>query len=128
MTGLRKWRKIAENFILFFIAWEVAVTIVSLALLMFVTVRGGTPSPDSLISVLGTLGFYGVLIWAIRDVQGEDAADPWSEWRPQRKRPRAVFPCVAYPSPCGAGVPPAPRIAGGTPAPQEKEPCDREPL
>jgi len=76
MTGLRKWRKIAESFILFFIAWEVAVTIVGLALLIFVTARGGTPSPNSLISVLGTLGFYGVLIWAIRDAQGRRRRRP----------------------------------------------------
>jgi hypothetical protein len=76
MTGLRKWRKIAKSFILFFFAWEVAATLASLALLMFVTVRGGAPSPDSLISVLGTLGLYGVVIWAIWDAR----------WR-RRRRP-----------------------------------------
>jgi len=76
MTGLQMWREIAKNFILFFIAWEVAVTIVSLALLIFVTVRGGSPSLNILISVLGTLGFYGVLIWAIRDARGRSHRRP----------------------------------------------------
>jgi hypothetical protein len=76
MTGLRMWRKIAKSFILFFVAWEVIATIVSLALLIFVAVRGVAPSPDSLISVFGTLGLYGVVIWAIRDARGRRCRRP----------------------------------------------------
>ncbi|SIO67739.1 hypothetical protein SAMN05444166_8435 [Singulisphaera sp. GP187] len=69
MTTLRKWRSLAKTFILFFVAWEVVATIVSLALLIIIAVRGGAPSPDRLISVFGTLGLFGVVIWAIRDAR-----------------------------------------------------------
>lgn len=69
MTGLRKWRKISKSLVLCFFAWDVAATIVSLALLIFITIRGGSPSPDALISVFGTLGIYGIVIWAVRDAQ-----------------------------------------------------------
>jgi hypothetical protein len=57
MTGLRPCRKIAKRLIIFSFAWEVAVTIEGLVLLIHVTVHGsGAPSPDSLITVVGTLG------------------------------------------------------------------------
>jgi len=69
MTGLRRWRKIAKSLIFVSFAWEIAATIVSLVLLILVTVRGGAPSLDSLISVVGTLGLYGVVIWAIGDAR-----------------------------------------------------------
>ncbi len=69
MTGLRKWRMIAKSFVTISIACDAAVAIVSLVLIILVMVQGGTPSPDSLISVVGALGFYGVVIWAIRDAR-----------------------------------------------------------
>lgn len=76
MTGLRKWRKIAKAFILFFVAWEVIAAIVSLAILIFVAFQGGAPSPERLISVFGTLGLCGVVIWAIRDARGRGGRRP----------------------------------------------------
>jgi hypothetical protein len=38
-------------------------------MLTFVMVRGGVPTPGSLISVLGTFGLYGVVILAIWDAR-----------------------------------------------------------
>jgi hypothetical protein len=77
MTGLRRWRKIAKRLIIFCFAWEVVATIVSLVLLMLVTVQGGgAPSPDHLITVVGTLGLYGVVIWAIWDARRRRRRQP----------------------------------------------------
>jgi hypothetical protein len=84
MTGLRRWRKIAKILIIFSFAEEIAVTVVSLVLFILVAVQGGgAPSPDSLISVVGTLGFYGIVIWAIRDAR-----------RRRRRRPLKVVATV----------------------------------
>jgi hypothetical protein len=77
MTGLRQWRKIAKSLIIFSFACEAVVAIVSLMLLILIMIQGGAPSPDSLIYVVGTLGLYGVVIWAIWDAQ-----------RRRRRRPR----------------------------------------
>jgi hypothetical protein len=71
MTGLRRWRKVAKGLIIFSFTWEAAVTIVSLALLILLVVQGGgVPSSDLLIPVVGTLGIFGVVIWAIWDTRG----------------------------------------------------------
>jgi hypothetical protein len=77
MTGLRRWRKIANMLIIFSFAEEIAVTIVSLVLFILVAVQGGgAPSPDDLEPVVGTLGICGVVIWAI-----------WDARRRRRRRP-----------------------------------------
>jgi hypothetical protein len=77
MTGLRTWRKIAKSLIIFFFAWEIAATIVSLALLILVTVQGGgASSPDRLISVVGAFGLYGVVTWAIWDARSRRRRRP----------------------------------------------------
>jgi hypothetical protein len=76
MTGLRWWRKIAKRLIIFCFAWDVAATIVGLVLLILVTVQGGAPSPDNLITVVGTLGLYGVLIWAVWDARERRRRQP----------------------------------------------------
>lgn len=65
MTNLRKWRTFAKDLIVLAFAWEVVATIVSLAFLIYVTVQGGALSPERLISVVGALGLYGVVICAI---------------------------------------------------------------
>lgn len=70
MSMLRTWRKIARRLIIFCIAWEVAVNIVGIVLVILVTIQGGgAPSPDRLISIVGTLGLYGIVIWAIGDAR-----------------------------------------------------------
>ena len=66
MTSLRKWRTFGKELILLAFAWEVVATIASLAFLIYVTVQGGPLSADRLISVVGALGLYGVVICAIR--------------------------------------------------------------
>jgi len=71
MSGLRRWRRIAKGFIIFSVTWEAAVALVSLALFMFLAFRdGAAPSPDGLMPVIGTLGFSGIVILAIRDARG----------------------------------------------------------
>lgn len=70
MTGMRTWRKIVKSSVLLFFGWEIATTLVGLAVLILVAIRGGTPSTESLISIAGTFGLYGFVIWAIRDARG----------------------------------------------------------
>jgi hypothetical protein len=70
MTGLRTWQKIARSLVIAWFVCEVAATIGSLVLLVLVMVQGdGGPSLDRLISIIGTLGLYGVVIWAIWDAR-----------------------------------------------------------
>jgi Flp pilus assembly protein TadB len=64
MTGLRRWQRIGKGLIILSLTWEAAATIVSLVLLVVVAVQGGVVSSDRLISVVGTLGICGVVIWA----------------------------------------------------------------
>jgi hypothetical protein len=71
------WRKIAKRLIIFFFAWEVAAAIVSLVLLIFVTVQvGDAPSPESLESIVGTLGLSVVVIWSIWDARRRRRRQP----------------------------------------------------
>jgi len=70
MTGLRRWQRIARCLIIFSLTWEAAVTIVSLVVLILVAVQGGpAASSDRLLSVAGTFGVSGVVIWAIWDAR-----------------------------------------------------------
>lgn len=69
MTWLRTWRRFAKSLIVFFLAWDVAAAVIGLAVLVFILIQGGAPSPDHMISVLGTLGVYGIIIWAVWDAR-----------------------------------------------------------
>jgi hypothetical protein len=69
MTSMRAWRKIVKSSVLLLFGWEIATTLVGLAVLILIAIRGGTPPTDSLISIVGAIGFYGVLIWAIRNAR-----------------------------------------------------------
>lgn len=69
MTGMKTWRKIVKSSVLLFFGWEIATTLVGLVVLILVAIRGGTPSTEGLVSIAGTVGLYGVVIWAIRDAR-----------------------------------------------------------
>ncbi|WP_422928136.1 hypothetical protein [Singulisphaera sp. PoT] len=76
MTGMRTWQTIAKNSVLLFFGWEVATTLVGLVVLILVATLDGTPSTQSLISVVGTLVLYGVVIWAVRDARRRSRLNP----------------------------------------------------
>jgi hypothetical protein len=69
MTSMRVWRKIVKGSVLLCVGGEIATTLVGLAVLILIVIRGGTPATDSLISIAGAIGVYGVLIWAIRNAR-----------------------------------------------------------
>ena len=74
---LRSWRKLARRLIILASTWEAVGAIVSLVLLVLATIQGGrAPSADSLISVVGTLGLAGVVIWAISDARRHNRRRP----------------------------------------------------
>ena len=66
MTGLQRWRQFVESFILIGFVWKAVATVVGLFSLMM---GGGFPSAQNLIPVMGTLGLFAIIIWAIRDAR-----------------------------------------------------------
>jgi hypothetical protein len=77
MTRLRRWRKLAKGLIVVCVAWDVAFTLGALVLVILVAVRGrGALSSERVISIVGSLGLYGIVIWAIRDARARRRRQP----------------------------------------------------
>ena len=70
MTSLSRWRKHSKDLIILGFVWEIMGAIFGLVVLIFAVVGVGPATTlDRVVSVAGTLGLSGVVVWAIHDAR-----------------------------------------------------------
>lgn len=77
MTSLRTWRRFARGLVAVCFTGDVAATLGGFVLLILIVVLGGPwPSADRVISIVGALGLYALVIWAVGDARKQTRRQP----------------------------------------------------